>query len=93
MTDCKHLDFKAEVDVNRLQAEEGGPVTNYSASVRIACADCGMQFEFAGFGVGMSMYEPLCNVDGTEVHLPIKEPGHTIPEGLPGYRIDAPLDH
>lgn len=37
---CGHVDFVANVAVNRLTDDEGGPVTAFHADVTIECADC-----------------------------------------------------
>ena len=88
---CNHENFHATVAVARLQSDHGGPVTHYSAGVKIVCADCQVEFQFAGVESGMSMYEPMCSIDGAEIHLPIMPLGHIVPEGLPGYRVKAAL--
>lgn len=90
MGKCAHEEFAASVGVARLSAEEGGPVTHYSADIKISCARCGLEFEFLGFNTGMSMYEPMASITGTEVHLPIMPPGEKPPAGLPGFRVRSP---
>lgn len=45
---CQHMNFKADVNVGRLSHEDGGPITGYTADVKINCADCGLAFRFIG---------------------------------------------
>lgn len=86
---CPHENFWADVDVNRLTNTEGGPVTGYSASIRIKCVDCGEPFRFTGVKAGLSMARPMCSVDETELHAPVR-PASADPDfgmGLPGFSI------
>lgn len=72
MSVCEHLNFQASVGVNRLSAEEGGPITSYSADVRIHCAACGLPFTFRGFPLGLGINMPTVSVGGEEARLPIE---------------------
>lgn len=69
--DCPHLNFEAQVDVNRLTEKEGGPVTKWAADIRIRCADCGAECHFVGVDQGLSFRRPMCSADGTELRAPI----------------------
>ncbi|MFT9016454.1 MAG: hypothetical protein ABF990_12050 [Acetobacter sp.] len=71
-TACQHENFIAQVDVNRLRKGEGDPVTDYSADVRIKCADCGLAFRFMGLECGNNRFEPKVSVDATELRIPIE---------------------
>jgi hypothetical protein len=80
MMRCQHFKFEARVDVGRLSEKDGGPVTGYTADVRIKCAECGLPFRFIGAPFGYSRTEPMLSVDGLEMRAPI-EPAH-VPELL-----------
>lgn len=71
MEPCLHTDFDVVVNVLRLKSQEDGPVTHYSAEVRIICHDCKVKFEFIGIGAGYRRDQPTTSIDFTTVHLPI----------------------
>ena len=73
---CEHHLFGASVDVGRLTDVEGGPVTGYSASVRVWCQTCDRTFLFPGLPWGVSRVHPTASADGTELRAPL------IPEPL-----------
>jgi hypothetical protein len=75
-SDCKHLNFKASVDVGRLSHDPGGPITGYTADVRVNCADCGLAFRFVGIAAGNHYAEPRVSMDGTELRAPIEPAIH-----------------
>lgn len=77
MAACVHMYFRAQVDVHRLSKEEGGPVTSYSAEVRIHCVECGEAFAFMGLPWGTHPTQPTVSVGGEEARLPI-EPASTM---------------
>lgn len=86
---CLHEDFVAQVEINRLTATEGGPVTGYSADIRVECAVCGEPFRWTGVDAGLSSAHPMCSVDETTLVAPIR-PASADPDfglGLPGYAI------
>lgn len=86
---CPHEDFMASVEVNRLTSTEGGPVTGYSADIRVQCADCGEPFRWIGVEAGMMPDRPMVSVDETELHAPIR-PASSDPDfglGIPGFAI------
>lgn len=68
-TDCKHENFAAQVDVNRL--EDSG---RFTADVRIACSQCGTPFRFLGLPAGVDLNGATVSVDGTEARLAIGTP-------------------
>lgn len=83
---CKHMIFKADVDVARLSKEEGGQITGYSADIRISCQQCGLPFRFIGVPASVketeegleftpARNEPRVSVDACELRAPI-EPAH-----------------
>lgn len=86
---CPHLNFDAWVEVNRLTSVEDGPVTGYSADIRVACRDCKEPFRWTGLEAGMSMAHPMCSVDETLLVAPLR-PASADPDfglGLPGYAV------
>lgn len=70
--DCKHLNFETQTRVARLTDGDDGPVTGYSAEIRIRCVDCQHPFEFIGVPGGYSPGQPMVNFDGTELRAPIR---------------------
>lgn len=68
---CAHLDFHAQVDINRL--EDTG---QFMADVRVRCLHCGLPFEFLGLEPGLDLQGAKVSVDGLEARLAI------IPKGL-----------
>lgn len=88
---CPHEDFTARVEVNRLTAEEGGPITGYSADVRVCCAHCDEPFRFIGMRAGLDPRAPACSVDEAEARLPIR-PASSDPDfglGIPGFAVQV----
>lgn len=73
---CRHEHFAANVAVQRLMQEDNGPVTGFSADVRIQCAQCGLPFRFIGMEAGDHYAEPRVSVDGTELRAPIEPATH-----------------
>lgn len=63
---CKHEDFAAEVDVQRLE-----DVGRFAADVRIKCAQCGEPFRFLGLPCGIDLNGASVDPTGTEAHLAI----------------------
>lgn len=73
-SDCKHLNFAAEVGVNRLTDTDGDELPiGYSADVRIKCSDCNLPFHFIGVDYGLSKFKPMVSVGGCELRVPIGE--------------------
>lgn len=86
---CPHENFHAHVDVNRLSSEEGGPITAYSAEVRLRCMDCDEQFRFIGCPAGLLPDRPAVSVDESELRIPIR-PASSDPDfglGIPGFAV------
>lgn len=73
---CEHKNFKADVRVGRLTKGDDGPVTGYSADVKVSCVDCGLPFRFIGLPAGNHFAEPRVSVDGTELRAPIEPATH-----------------
>lgn len=86
---CPHDDLEAWVDVNRLTAVEGGPVTGYAADIRVKCAQCGEPFRWIGCQAGLSPARPMVSVDEAELRAPLR-PASAGPDfglGIPGFAI------
>lgn len=86
---CPHEDFDAVVGVNRLTSEPGGPVTAYSADIRVSCAQCGELFRWIGVEAGLKPDSPMVSVDEAELRAPIR-PASADPDfglGIPGFAI------
>lgn len=88
---CPHESFMANVAVGRLQAGEGGPVTRFSADVRIECVDCGVQMKFVGLPMGVDLNGAAVSIDGKEARLACFPENRPHPSNLkdepPGFRI------
>lgn len=96
MNDCKHPDFAAFADVNRLfenpedeaRALELMP-DGFSLELRVHCTVCDEPFVFfaEGLPVGLVRDRPAINPDGTELRCPIRpqsaDPLHGL--GLAGF--------
>jgi hypothetical protein len=69
---CEHENFSAQVDINRLTQEEGGPITAYHADVTVRCAECNEPFHFVGLPFGMSLVGgAMSSVDGLVLNCKI----------------------
>ena len=71
-TECPHMNFRADVRVGRLTDKEGGPVTGYSADVKIHCTECGLPFRFLGLAAGYHYAEPRVSIDATALRAPLE---------------------
>lgn len=77
---CEHLNFAAEVDVNRITAEEGGNPYRWMAEIRVKCADCGIPMRFIGLPPGMDFNSPCVAINAEEARMPIAPRGHVLSE-------------
>jgi hypothetical protein len=89
---CPHLNFEANVEVNRIVAdgapEDSVPIA-YSADITVCCAECREPFRWTGVLAGLSHAEPRCSVNGTELRAPLR-PASADPDfgmGLPSFLI------
>lgn len=71
--ECRHDNFEAAVEVNRIEQEKGG--TLFSADIRIQCADCGTAFRFLGLPAGVDLTGAATSVDAKEARLAIAPEG------------------
>lgn len=89
---CAHENFKCHCGVGRLSAEEGGPITHYTAEIRIECAECGEPFQFLGLPMGHSAYGAATSVDALELRAAIKpQNGPMPPPGLIGFSVSMKI--
>lgn len=73
---CKHENFAANVQVNRLQRKEGiDDGMRFNADIRIKCADCDLSFRFIGLPAGVDLNGAAVSIDGTEARLAIAPKG------------------
>lgn len=72
---CKHTDFEASVQVNRLD-----DVGRFMADVRVKCAECGTPFRFVGLPSGVDLNSPTVSIDATEGRFPIGPKGEVLSE-------------
>jgi hypothetical protein len=70
---CEHMNFEADVVVNRL--EDTG---RFNADVRIKCVECGVPFRFIGLPYGLDLNGAACSVDGTEGRFAIAPKGEVL---------------
>ncbi|KKL94431.1 hypothetical protein LCGC14_1864690 [marine sediment metagenome] len=87
MSECKHLEFDAFVEVNRL-VDSG----RFSADIRVRCRDCELPFVFRGLPLGVNLNGAAMSADGTEARLaiaPQDESNHPL-AGLTGFRVRKP---
>ncbi len=64
---CEHKDFKANVNVNRL--EDSG---KFMADVMINCVECGAPMAFIGLPLGVNLNGACSSLDGIEGRFAIK---------------------
>lgn len=73
--ECEHLDFEVWAEVSRLTDVEGGPVTGYTADLKVNCSMCKLPFEWVGLPIGTSPGQPMGSLDGIEMRAPIRPRG------------------
>ena len=67
-TRCEHENFRSTVVVNRLVNGH----LDFSADVKIKCADCGRPFVFLGLPRGLALKGAAISFDAQEARLTIK---------------------
>ena len=70
---CKHENFDASVEVNRLE-----DIGRFVADVKINCLDCGVPFRFIGLPAGVDINGAAVSADATEARLSIAPKGEVI---------------
>jgi len=88
---CRHEDFVAQVEVNRLLSDdEDDEPRGFAATVRIWCKLCEESFTFMGVPtVGLLADELTISPDATELRIPVR-PRSAEPDfglGLPGFSV------
>lgn len=73
---CEHMNFDCIASIGRLSEVDGGPITGYTAGIKVNCRDCGMAFRFIGLQAGNHFAEPRVSVDGKELRAPIEPATH-----------------
>lgn len=81
MSNCKHDNFAAEVDVTKLETSG-----RMMADVRIKCADCDKPLRFIGLPVGLDLNGAAVSADGTEARIAVYPVGEVVPD----LKDDAP---
>lgn len=69
---CPHDGFETYAEINRLSDAEGGPVTGYSAGIKIRCAGCGTPLVARGGVRGVSPDQPTISFLGDEFRVPVE---------------------
>ncbi len=69
---CEHMRFAASVEASRLTEVDDGPVTGYSADIKVQCADCGLPFRFIGLPGGLEPDQPTTSLAGDELRAPLE---------------------
>lgn len=86
MKSCKHENFLADVQVNRIEN-----VGKFQADVRIKCVDCGVPFRFIGLPCGLDMNGAAVSVDGCEGRFAVAPKGEVIAatdkDGIGGFSV------
>ncbi|MDX3634305.1 hypothetical protein PV728_29390 [Streptomyces europaeiscabiei] len=92
---CTHEDFDAVVGVARITASDDDPtVIGYAAEIKVNCQACGEPFRWTGVPAGLSPRQPMCSVDETTLHAPLR-PASADPDfglGLPGFSVNYRKD-
>lgn len=71
MSRCQHHESNVKAEVYSLSDTEDGPVTGFTADIKVNCAKCGMAFEWLGLEKGFSTQKPMVSFDGIELRAPI----------------------
>lgn len=64
-------------------------MVGYMAEIRVHCANCDERFRWIGVEAGMMPSRPMCSVDETELHAPLR-PASADPDfglGIPGFAV------
>lgn len=91
---CMHLDFAANVSVNRLYNEDGVDPTlvfpdAFNAEIRIECSECHEPMRFIGCQAGLMPDRPMVDAKEEELRVPLR-PASSDPDyglGIPGFAI------
>jgi hypothetical protein len=72
---CDHENFRAQVNVHRMNDIEGGPITGYMSEITISCAQCGIPFEFLGLEPGIDTHGARTCLEGIEARIALSPQG------------------
>lgn len=87
--DCRHCDFEATVDVNRVERADGG--IDFAADVRVTCTRCRKPMQFLGLPLGLNMRGAATSPDGLQARLAMVPQGDTPhPLAAMGFEIRGP---
>ena len=91
MENCQHLDFIADVVVDRIQPKENMPVSHYDTTIKIKCKDCGQPFRFLCSRGGVAWNEPTVGILGDELRAPIHPNDGTepLPPKIKGFTVNV----
>lgn len=80
---CKHENFSARVDCNRLAKSDSPNATPhlFTAELSVKCEKCGGDFMFDGLPWMISLRQPCVNVTQTTAELPIRPWDGTLRSG------------
>jgi hypothetical protein len=87
MEKCDHLEFQADVTIDRIIKNEGDiKPTAFMCDVRVKCVTCGTPFEFIGPQCGYMFDRPCVDVSAQELRIPIQPKGIKL---LPDFTVRA----
>ena len=87
---CEHKEFKAQVNVIRLEDSK-----RFIAEIHIHCVECGTPFQFMGLPLGVNYEGAAMEVDGLEARLAIAPQGeipHPLGNRMKGFTIEKRVD-
>lgn len=88
IANCKHENFFAKIDVQRLFHDGKEDPSAFVAEIKINCVDCGLQFEFLGVPMGYQPGATRVSPDGLELRAALKPKGQILDQrGMPGFDI------
>jgi hypothetical protein len=90
MAKCEHMNFKADVRVDRILKKDGDVTPSaYTREVHIHCLTCGLPVEFVGLQCVLLSDRPTVDPSAQELRAPIKPKGLAIMPGIPGFTVRA----
>lgn len=88
MSECKHMNFYANVSVARITENEGDiDAKAFVAEITVHCIDCKTRMLFTGVEGGFNFTYPTVNVEGTKLHAPMI-PENKIPKIRKGVLVN-----
>lgn len=86
---CKHENFVAHADVQRIARSETDPqIDGFYVELRIHCAECDIPFVFRGLPMGLSQAHPTGDLLSECLTAPIYPKGDPyLGLGLPGLDV------